>query len=422
MRLLAVAAIYPHPGHKYSGIFNQRCVQAAVRNGHEVTALVPRPYLPGFLSLHKRWAAYAQIPQYERQGAVEIHRPKLIMVPKIASTFWRCGGAYLQCRGVARKLHRETPFDAILSFDLSAAGGVAWRLSRHLGIPASGWAFGLDVRPDPQGSEAKELRRMLKELDLIFYQSQELLDCAQSFLPDHALAAPKHVVLPHGIPKMSRRSDAFRDEMRQRLKIPHDAKVVLFLGRFVRGKGLEELVEAFAKALTHDPQLYCLAVGSQPGFDDTELIYQKFNARTDMSSRFQLLPGCAPAEIADYHACADIFAFPSHSEGMPNALLEAMALSTPSVAFAIPPICEIPDYQECMVPVPPLSVDGLAEGLLKLAASPELSAKLAAKAESVVKTQFDIDANVGLAVDKLGELVSDGRPQIPVWEANATAS
>jgi hypothetical protein len=43
-------------------------------------------------------------------------------------------------------MHRRTRFDVIHSFDLAATGGLAWRMGRDLGIPASGWAFLGDLR------------------------------------------------------------------------------------------------------------------------------------------------------------------------------------------------------------------------------------------------------------------------------------
>ncbi len=57
---------------------------------------------------------------------------------------------------------------------------MAWRLGRTLGIPASGWAFGGDVRFPHTSPAGWVVRRAIERFDLIFYQSHELLEQADN--------------------------------------------------------------------------------------------------------------------------------------------------------------------------------------------------------------------------------------------------
>jgi len=405
MRLLVVASMYPHPGLPYSGIFIRNCVEAAQRCGHELVVLVPRPYLPTFLSVHPRWAAYAKIPAFVEHRGVKVYRPKLFQVPRFGMTFQRNVGSFLQMRRFAKRLHRRHNFDAVFSFDLSGAGGLAFRLGNYLGIPSTGWTFGLDVRVPLDSADARELREMLNRLDLVYYQSSELRDCAEGYLAGKKLDRSRHIVLPHGIPPLSKPEPKTRKEMRRKLGISDLAILVLFLSRVVKGKGIQELLAAFALAAKQHPQLECIAVGETPGFDDSQQLRTRV-AELELVDRFRLLPACKPEQVSDYHACADIFAFPSKSEGMPNALLEAMSLGTPCIVFDIPPIMNMMDHGDCLWVVKSFDAVAFGNAISKLATSADTRSRLAEKAKKVVDSHYDITRNVGEAINHLSKLIA----------------
>lgn len=405
MRLLVVVSMYPHPGHPYSGIFNRNCVEAAQRQGHELVVLAPRPWVPLFLKFHPRWQAYSQIPRFSNQGGIEVHRPDLVQVPRFATTFQRNQGAFLQMRSVAKKLHRENNFDVVFSFDLGGAGGLAWRLGNYLGVPSTGWAFGLDVRIPADSTDADELRQMLNKLDLVFYQSSELRDCAESYLRGDSLDRDRHLLLPHGIPHLDVPDDDLRAAKRKELGVADDQILALFLSRVVKGKGVDELLVAFEHAAKQNPNLVCIAVGETPGFDDSEELKRSIQAK-GLEERFRLLPACRPEQVHEFHAAADIFVFPSKSEGMPNALLEAMALGTPSIVFDIPPIRDIVALGPGLRTVPCFDADEFGKALTELAGSAELRSQLSTAGRAVVNEHFDIDQNMARALQHTSELIA----------------
>jgi len=58
-------------------------------------------------------------------------------------------------------------------------------------------------------------------------------------------------------------------------------------------------------------------------------------------------------DVAPYYAIADVFVLPSHSEGSPNALLEAMAAKVPIVATTVGGVPEIVTDGESALLTPP---------------------------------------------------------------------
>src|SRR5712691_3693561 len=200
MKLLVVAPSYPHPSHPAAGTFNERCVHALKDLCDNVEVLIPRPYAPPLLSsMRSRWKIYSQMASYEVRDGIHIHRPAYLQIPKFGGAFWTDPGTFFWCRQVAAEMYHHQRFEAILSFDPVGAGGLAWRLGHYLRITSRGWAFGSDVRFPASSSHGKIATRALKYLEVIFYQSHELLEKAAALLhlSPEQMPQDRHIVLPH---------------------------------------------------------------------------------------------------------------------------------------------------------------------------------------------------------------------------------
>src|SRR3990172_4186486 len=146
MNLLLIPASYPYPALPQTGAQNERCAYMLRRFVDKIIVLSPRPFIPSSLALRPRWQFYASIPYHYVSRGIEVYRPAYLVMPGVMQSFWLNAVAYYAARPVVKELHRKHRFDAILSFDLCAAGGLAWRLARDLGIPAAGLAVGDDIR------------------------------------------------------------------------------------------------------------------------------------------------------------------------------------------------------------------------------------------------------------------------------------
>ena len=345
MNLLLLPAAYPNAAHLFGGVFYERCADALRPLCTGLEVLVPRPYTPALVAgLNPRWAAYARIPPYETRAGISVWRPRYLQIPRLGAALWPDVGAYVCIRATARALHRRARFDALLSFDLISTGGLAWRLGRDLGIPAAGWATGGDVRVARTSAFGHALRRTVGNLRLVFYQSQELRNEVArvlDILPGE-LDPARHIVLAHGIPEPPDfRGIETRRRIRKELGVGEEQILLLTTGRILLSKGILELVDALAIAVQKDARITALLLGAMPGFDDQQAVDAKLSEMPVLRHRVRILPACDPTSVWDYLCAADIFVFTSHREGMPNSLLESMAMAVPSIAFAIPPVKEI---------------------------------------------------------------------------------
>jgi glycosyltransferase involved in cell wall biosynthesis len=126
-------------------------------------------------------------------------------------------------------------------------------------------------------------------------------------------------------------------ELRRRLRIPPDARVLLNVGRLSREKGQVDLIEAISLLRKENSvrKLRLVIVGDGP--ENQRL---KEAARTFAVPDLVVFAG-HQGDVTPYYAMADLMVLPSHTEGSPNTLLEAMAAGLPIVATAVGGILEI---------------------------------------------------------------------------------
>jgi glycosyltransferase involved in cell wall biosynthesis len=216
----------------------------------------------------------------------------------------------------------------------------------------------------------------------------------------------RHIVLPRGVltpPSLPRL--ATREKLREAWGIADNQVVVIYTGRIVRDKGMFELLEAISLAAARDDRIVCIMVGSIPAVDETRAVQKKIDETPLLRRRVKLLPACSSDKVWEYLAAADIFAFPSYAEGMSNALLEAMAMGLPAIAFAIPSVQEIESGKGCILTVQPFSSALFSEAILYLAGCPEIRMQIGKKAKEQVKERFSVQKNMAEALRTLRHIV-----------------
>ena len=87
--------------------------------------------------------------------------------------------------------------------------------------------------------------------------------------------------------------------------------------------------------------------------------------RLGLGDRFRLVGSIPHERLPDWYRAADVFALPSHSEGVPTVLLESAACGTPFVASRVGGIPEIAGIGPCRL-TPPGDAQALAEGLREM--------------------------------------------------------
>ncbi len=171
-------------------------------------------------------------------------------------------------------------------------------------------------------------------------------------------------------PAQFRPDPAARSAIRAELGVPDDAVVVAAVSRLVRHKGYPELLAAM-----RDVPAELWVVGERLASDHGEDLERHF-AGAALGPRLRRLG--YRADVARVLAAADIFVLPSHFEGLPMSVIEAMLCGLPVVATDIRgPREQVVDGATGLL-VPRACVAPLNAALRRLVADPALRARMGA--------------------------------------------
>ncbi|MBN9563738.1 MAG: glycosyltransferase family 4 protein [Alphaproteobacteria bacterium] len=188
---------------------------------------------------------------------------------------------------------------------------------------------------------------------------------------------------------------AARARVRAALGVPEDRVAVAVVSRLVRHKGHAEL----AAAMRDVPGAELWVVGNRLATDRGADVAAAL-AEAGLGERLRLLG--YREDVSAVLAAADIFALPSHFEGLPMSVIEAMLTGLPVVATDIRGPREQVVNDVTGLLVPPMQVPPLARALARLAADPALRARMGEAGRQRALDLYDESRVVGRTLDLLG--------------------
>lgn len=195
-------------------------------------------------------------------------------------------------------------------------------------------------------------------------------------------------------PKRFRPDPAARTRVRAELGVPDDRVVVIAVSRLVRHKGYPELLAAMREI---DGELW--VVGERLASDHGADMAAAF-AGSGLGARLRRLG--YREDVAALLAAADIFALPSHFEGLPMSVIEAMFSGLPVVATAIRGPREQVVEAETGFLVPPMRVPELADALSRLTGDAGLRGRMGAAGRARALALYVESRVVARTLDLLG--------------------
>ena len=165
------------------------------------------------------------------------------------------------------------------------------------------------------------------------------------------------VTIPNGVDTERYGQLIDRAAVRERVGIPGDARVLIVVAKLMKQKGHEFLLRALPSLFERFPDLHVLLVGDGP-------------LRSRLTDDIAQLPGAARVHLAgnrrdvgDLLAASDLFVLPSLWEGLPMALLEAMATGLPAVVTDVSGSGQVVVDGESGLVVPPGDVERLCAAI-----------------------------------------------------------
>jgi glycosyltransferase involved in cell wall biosynthesis len=175
------------------------------------------------------------------------------------------------------------------------------------------------------------------------------------------------------------------NELKERLNLTADNFIFIFIGRLVRDKGIEELVEAFIKLKQKFQSIKLLLVG--PYEENLDPISKKI--RQTIESDSDIIHEGFQQDIRPYLVLSHVLTFPSYREGFPNVPMQAGCFGLPSIVTDINGCNEIIEHENNGLVIPVKNSEALRLAMLTLINDKCLYSKLKTNARRMILERYD---------------------------------
>ena len=323
-RVVVVTRLYPNALDPTHCVFVEEEVRHLAPHA-DVAVVAPVPWFPRW-RVRAKWYAFACVPERETRAGRPVFHPRYPALP------WRLGfpamGAVL-----ARAIMRGPSGSALGACDLIHAhfafpdGVGAAVVASRLGLPLVVSLHGSDINDYGRNRWlAPQIRWAFRRCSAILAPSQDLVRKAM------ALGAPSERVhcVPNGF-DLLRFAPQDRRAACERLGLDGQRPRVIYVGNFVRVKGLDTLLRAWPEVARRLPDAELVLLGRRgPGYDEVDA--EGLAARLDIGTSVRLVERTDNAAVATWLGASDVMVLPSIAEGFGVALVEGLACGLRAVA------------------------------------------------------------------------------------------
>ncbi len=250
--------------------------------------------------------------------------------------------------------------DVVLAFWVYPDGYAALRTARKLGVPCIVGALGSDIHVR-SGINVHMTRKTIAGANDVLTVSETMREAAiREFGADPSRV---HTIVNGFNTSIFHPRD--QAESRQRLGIPLDEQMIIYVGRFIEAKGLRELIQAFQGMAQSNQKLSLALIGDGVMKDALASLVEE----AGLKDRVHMPGGQQPEKVAEWICASDVLTLPSWSEGYPNVVVEGLACGKPVVATDVGGIPEI-IHKDNGILIPPRQPEALKQALEQALSAP----------------------------------------------------
>ena len=196
-------------------------------------------------------------------------------------------------------------------------------------------------------------------------------------------------------------TDTEAQAVRSRFGVAADESLILAVGRLSKEKAHIDLIAAVSGLRKSNPEVNAklMIVGEGPERERLEIAADSSGCRESVVFTGQ------SSDVWPFYSAADVFVLPSHSEGSPNVLLEAMAAGIPIVATMVGGVPEMVEHNQSALLVPANDPPALTAAIARALTDSSLAQHLTANASSLVRTRYSPESYVRSLTEIYREVV-----------------
>jgi teichuronic acid biosynthesis glycosyltransferase TuaC len=388
MKLLIVSSMFPCKRHPTSGIFFANLLKELSQKVDEITLVCPRPYIPKVLTkIKKDWQKWYLDPMISQQDGVEVIRPYVFMLRGISSVGINAFFMKYSLYGLLNRIVVKKKIDIILGFNLIPEGVATVWLAKKLKLPCLVLAIGEDVDIHAKYNILNYYltKKCLQKCTKILTVSKDLEYKIKALGKDSIPVQTFHL----GIDVANFMDLPSKSILIEKLRLNHNKRYILFIGRLIREKGIYELAQAFINISERFPDIDLILLGEEFKKDFLIRIFNEAGVLDRIT-----FTGIIPyKQVAYYMKVSDLLVLPSWNEGLPNCVLEAMCSRIPVVASNVGGIPEALENEVTGLSVPPKNVEKLTQAIIRMLSNNQLRMKCVDNGEKLVFDKFDVKKN-----------------------------
>lgn len=342
-----------------------------IKDGHEVTVVT---YKEG------------NVADYENDKGVNVYRVSNYMINPNNFIDWIMQLNFNMLAKATEIINKEGPFDVIHAHDWLVAYA-AKSLKDSFGIPIVSTIHATEAGRNSGIHD--ETQRYINDTEwMLTYESTEVIVNSNYMKSElqrlFGLPFEKINVVPNGV-NLNLYSGVERDYEFRRKYAADNEKIILFVGRLVYEKGIQNLIAAMPKILNsyHDAKLIVAGKGGM-----LDELKEQVNAM-GIADKVYFTGYLNSKDVTKMYKCADVAVFPSTYEPFGIVALEGMLSGTPVVVSDVGGLNEIVEHGVNGMKSYAGNPNSLADSILSLLFDPALCANVAKKARTKVKENYN---------------------------------
>lgn len=379
MRIVVISHNYPSPLHSWHGTFVHELMKELVRQGAEIVVISP---LKIWDIIKSRKIGLLK-KQDDTLDGIRVLRPiyisfsnkeilKWFSTARISHYFF-----WLSVKSVLKKIKEFNP-DVVYSHFLYPSGKTALSLSQLLDAPVL-VSLGESSFYHEKYYSKEQIKLDLDGFDSVITVSNQL----KCLITERFGIYKTNIVTYHNAVDTDRFRPLNKVHVRNKLGLPKDKIILIFIGSFDERKGSLRVIESIK------------------GLKDVGIIFLGSGLKEPFGLQVLFKGRVSPIDVSDYLGASDIMVLPTLAEGMSNALLEGMACGLPIISSDLPFNHEFLDASFSIL-VDPLNIDEIRAAIKMLASNPEKRNQMSTAARNKALT-FSISGRA----KKIMGLISD---------------
>ena len=404
MNILVITSdsTFPSKTNPTAGIFFANLLRRLNALAGRLVVVTPVAYVPKPLERLPRFRSQLLAEYHDRWNGIDVFRPRYLSARAKKRLSLQSRSYCWSIGNLCHALNRRDRYDLVLAQGFGPPTHAAQWFAKQIGKRSVAWAIGSDIHrlshvsPD----NARHFQHNVRYNDIILTVSNAIRNMMLARAP-----RARHIhTFYRGIDLTDFSASADKAAIRAKLGLQANRQYMLTAGGVIKSKGSDEFYAAFRQLAAGRDSLSAIWVGT--GTESESLLQQ---AKADGLASRLIFTGRVPRPtVLEYMQAADVMAFASHGEGLPNVVMEALAAGLPVVATKVGGTAEIVADGLTGLIVPPQDETALTDAVARQLDDPHQARQMAEQGRKLITQHFDVDRNAAVLMDVLRHIAAGG--------------